>query len=139
MIKYPARYISEGSLYSIRFLDIDAVTQGATLEELLLNAQDILSLVIEEDIKRNLDIPGPSNVTGEDVVYVEPYPEVAVSLFLKQLRKDSNLTQKQVAEKIRIPYQSYQKIEKGLRPNITLKTLRKLARAFDKKLEIKFK
>ncbi|MCD4784777.1 MAG: type II toxin-antitoxin system HicB family antitoxin [Candidatus Eremiobacteraeota bacterium] len=139
MFQYPAKFIKEDKFYSLKFIDIDAVTQGKTMEELLLNAQDILSLVIEEDLKRNKEIPTPSKVYGENILYIQPYPEIGISLFLRHLRKESHLTQKQIAEKVNIPYQSYQKIERGLRANITLKTLFKLAKAFEKKLIIDFK
>lgn len=139
MIQYPAKFIKEEKFYSLKFIDIDAVTQGKTMEELLSNARDILSLVIEEDLKRNKEISLPSEAFGDNIIYIEPYPEASISLILKQLRSEKNFTQKQVAEKINIPYQSYQKIERGQRANITLKTLFKLARAFDKKLIIDFK
>jgi len=139
MFQYPAKFIKEDKFYSLKFIDIDAVTQGKTMEELLLNAQDILSLVIEEDLKRNKEIPAPSKIYGENILYIQPYPEIGISIFLRHLRKESHLTQKQIAEKVNIPYQSYQKIERGLRANITLKTLFKLAKAFDKKLIIDFK
>ncbi len=73
---YPARYIKEEKFYSLKFIDLDAITQGETMEELLINAQDILSLVIEEDMKRDREISPPSKVEGEDIVYVEPYQRV---------------------------------------------------------------
>ena len=138
MIKYPAQYIKEENFYSIRFIDIDAVTQGKTMEELLLNAKDILSLVIEEDLKRSKEIPDPSVIKGENILYVEPYSHVVLSLLVRQLRKEENLTQKQVADRINMAYQSYQKIEHCQRSNITLKTLQKLAQAFGKNIEIRF-
>ena len=49
---------------------------------------------------------------------------------IKQLRIDSKLTQKQVAEKIGIAYQSYQAYETGITVP-TLKNLLKLCEIFE--------
>ena len=49
---------------------------------------------------------------------------------IKQLRIDSKLTQKQVAEKIGITYQSYQSYETGITVP-TLKNLLKLCEIFE--------
>jgi predicted RNase H-like HicB family nuclease len=52
--------------YFVRFVDIpEAFTQGATLEECLRNAEEVLSLVLEERLEENRPMPAPlSTVAG---------------------------------------------------------------------------
>ncbi|MCD4784984.1 MAG: helix-turn-helix domain-containing protein [Candidatus Eremiobacteraeota bacterium] len=145
-MKYPAKFEKEiledhdnMTAYSLQFIDFpDAITQGESLEELVEMGQDVLSMVIESMIEDNEEVPLPSKVEGEDILHITPYPEIEIPLVLKNMRKEAGLTQKQVAEKLRIPWQTYQKIERAKKSNITLRTLFKLARAFGKKLEIGF-
>jgi transcriptional regulator with XRE-family HTH domain len=48
---------------------------------------------------------------------------------VRELRKARNLTQEQFAERGGFDYKYYQHLEAGRRPNMTLPTLEKLARA----------
>ena len=145
-MKYPAKFEKERlkehnnkTVYSLQFIDFpDAVTQGETLEELEEMGQDVLSMVIESMIEDNEEIPMPSDFKGEDILQIAPYPEIEIPVVLKKMRKEAGLTQKEIAKKLELPWQTYQKIERAKKSNITLKTLNKLAKAFGKRLEIGF-
>ncbi|GEM_PF-2457455 len=78
MIKYPARYEKESeAMYSLGFIDFPgAITQGKDMEELHHNGQDVLSLAIKFNLDRDLDIPEPSQIEGDDIILVEPFPEI---------------------------------------------------------------
>ena len=78
MIKYPARFEKESEeMYSLGFIDFPgAITQGENMEELRYRAQDVLSLSIQYYLNRDLDIPAPSQTEGDDIIWVEPFPEI---------------------------------------------------------------
>jgi predicted RNase H-like HicB family nuclease len=78
MVKYPARYKKESdAMYFLEFIDFPgAMTSAESMKELHDNAQDVLSLAIKYSLNRDIDIPGPSEVDGNDVIMVEPSPEV---------------------------------------------------------------
>lgn len=61
-----------------------------------------------------------------------------VSGQMEELRLKKHLTQKQLADKARIPQQEISKIEKGER-NITLETLEKIAVGLGRRVTVSFK
>ncbi|MDQ7825886.1 MAG: hypothetical protein RDV48_23995 [Candidatus Eremiobacteraeota bacterium] len=78
MMRYPARYQKESdTMYFIEFIDFPhAITQGKNLDELRSRSQDVLSMAIKHNLNRDIAIPEPSQVEGDDVIWVEPYPEI---------------------------------------------------------------
>ena len=144
MIKYPARYehdkIGKEKGYYLEFIDIpDAFTQGYTIEELYEMGQDVLSLILEDYLDENKEIPIPSTIEGDNILHIEPYPEIAIPLMMKKLRREMGLTQEEAAKKLQISYQTYKKIEEGQRVNPTLKILERIASLFNLKLILDFK
>jgi antitoxin HicB len=143
MISYPARFkpdkINGENAFFLQFIDFpEAFTQGYTLEELYEMGQDVLSLILEDYLEDNRELPDPSCIKGNDVIVIEPYPRIAIPIILKKIRKENCLTQKDVASKLGVSYQTYQKMERGQSVNPTLATLEKLARAFKLKLLLDF-
>lgn len=134
MISYPAKIQKEGKFYEVRFIDLpDAITQGETMEELMENAEDVISLALIYFLDQNKEIPQPSKVEGKDIVYIHPRYDVALPIMLKKRRKELNWSQSEAASKMNVKYQTYQKLEKA-RINPTLKTLERAARVLGKKL-----
>jgi len=77
MIKYPARYRQDGDFLFAKFIDIpEAYTQGETMKELRDNAKDALSLIIEDYLDDNQRIPDPSEVSGDDIIWIEPTAKI---------------------------------------------------------------
>ncbi|MDR1362884.1 MAG: type II toxin-antitoxin system HicB family antitoxin [Spirochaetaceae bacterium] len=122
----------EGSEYIARFPDMpNIVTCGFSHEEALAMAQEALEGCMESDISRGLPIPQP--------VYKEGYPihlanHIALSLRLRELRGEQSQTD--IARKLGISYQAYQRLENPRKSNPTIKTLEKIARAFGRELNI---
>ncbi len=136
MLSYPARYepAEEGG-YTIEFPDLDIMTEGDTMAELIEMAEDALSGVLAVRYDENLEIPEPSELEGENIIFITVPPEVAVPVLFRKWRKEQGLSQGEIAEKIKAPYQTIQKLEKiGCNP--TIKTLRKVAKALGKNLLI---
>jgi antitoxin HicB len=74
MTAYPAKFEAavEGG-YVVEFVDIPScVTEGDTLEEAKRMAKDALSGVIAALDARNIAIPKPSRLDGNDIYYIEP-------------------------------------------------------------------
>jgi antitoxin HicB len=59
-----------------------------------------------------------------------------VALLLRKLRADQS--QIEIARKLNISYQVYQRLENPRKSNPTLKTLEKIARVYGKKMELDF-
>lgn len=137
MLAYPARIVKEDGAFLVTFPDLENVaTFGTTIEEALQNAEDALNGCLASDFERNFSIPEPSNISGDDVHTITVAPHVAVAIMLRKLRADES--QVEIARKLNIAYQVYQRLENPRKANPTLKTLEKIARVFGKHVELGF-
>jgi antitoxin HicB len=135
MIAYPARFekAEEGG-YVVEFMDIPAcVTEGDTLEEAKVMAQEALSGVLASMDSRKIKIPTPSEVAGDDIYYIEPDLRIAFAIVLKQERERQGLTHKPVAERMHVQWAYYQRIENPRKSNPTLATIEKLQTVFSRR------
>jgi antitoxin HicB len=137
MLKYPAKIYREGEHYLVSFPDLENVnTFGSTLEEALQNAEEALNGCLESDFERNFHISAPSRCEGKGIHCIPVKPHIAVALLLRKLRADQS--QIEIARKLNISYQVYQRLENPRKSNPTLKTLEKIARVYGKKMELDF-
>jgi antitoxin HicB len=132
MITYPARFeAAEEGGYVVEFLDIPScVTEGDTLEEAKIRAQEALSGVLASLDSSKIKIPEPSKASGEDIYSIEPDLKIAFAITLKKEREKRGLTQKEVAEQMNVQPAFYQRIENPRKSNPTLGTIEKLQRVF---------
>lgn len=136
---YPATitYDPGDNSYLVEFIDLPGcITEGDTLEEAVSNGREALTGFLASLFERNIPIPEPSTVRKKNIYLVEPEPDVAVPVMLRQLRESSKLTQSDVARVLGISYQAYQRLEKPGKSNPTMKTLERLARVFHKSLHL---
>lgn len=130
MISYPARFTEDDDGWCVEFPDLEGcLTQGENLEEAKWMAQDALSLYLESLDSRKIYIPEPSNIQGDDIIYISPRLNVSFAITIKHQREKLGLTQKQVAEKAGIKWAFYQRIENPRRSNPTLATIEKVQNA----------
>ena len=137
-IEYPIKIHKavEGGYWG-EFPDLPGcVTEGDTVEELLKMAKEALSGWLAVRFERNFDIPEAKSLRGKNIRWVEPKPEVSVPLLIRKIRNELGLSQRQVAQRLDIKYQSYQTFENPRIANPTIKQLSKLADAVGKKLVI---
>jgi antitoxin HicB len=121
-----------GELYVARFPDMPNIqTCGDTHEEALMMAKDALEGCLESDISRGLTIPPPSYNGGYPVTVAS---HIALSLRLRDLRGEHS--QSDIARKLGLSYQSYQRLENPRKANPTVKTLEKIARIYQRELNI---
>ena len=137
-IEYPLKIhkVEEGG-YWAEFPDLPGcITEGDSEEELLSMAKDALSGWLAVRFERNFAIPEAKFLKGKNIRWVEPNPGVGIPLMIRKIRNELGLSQKEVAHRLHIAYQSYQAWENPNIANPTLKQLSKLAGAVGKKLII---
>ncbi|MDR0685650.1 MAG: type II toxin-antitoxin system HicB family antitoxin [Spirochaetaceae bacterium] len=118
----------EGNMFIVQFPDMPNIqTFGNTHEEALAMAQEALEGCLESDISRGLPIPPPAYKGGYPVL-------VALSLRLRELRGEQSQTD--IARKLGLSYQSYQRLENPCKANPTVKTLERIARVYGRELNI---
>ena len=141
MLEYPAIVHTEADGYWIEFPDLKGcITEGDTMEELLYNAQEALSLYLESFENRETlpESSKPETIKADKIVMVEPLPDVLIPIMLKKIRKEKKLSQNDMAKMLEVSYQAYQKLENIKKFNARIKTLEKIARVLGKKISIHF-
>lgn len=137
MITYPAlfEYDDEDEVYNVRFPDLPGCfTYGETIEEAKAMAKEALTGYLQSVDARRMRLPDPSTLEGDEVVYVEPETPVAFAIWLRRQREALGLSQSDVAKRLGIKYQTYQRIESPSRTNPTLKTIMRVEEVFNQKL-----
>jgi antitoxin HicB len=122
----------EGDEYIAQFPDMpNVVTCGFTHEEALAMAKEALEGCLEVDISHGNEIPLPSYSKGYPIPVAS---HIALSLKLRELRGGQSQTN--IAEKLGLSYQAYQRLENPRKANPTVKTLEKIARVYGRELSI---
>jgi len=137
MLQYPATVKKTAESYLVSFVDFENIsTWGETFEKALVNAEEALNGCLESDFERGFSIPEPAKRKGRSVHYVPVRPHIAVALMLRKLR--AGRSQREIARKLDISFQVYQRLENPRKSNPTLKTLEKVARVYGKHVALGF-
>ena len=122
--------------YAVSFPDLpNVLTYGDTKEEALYNAWEALNGVLESELSSGGSLPEePKAGPREGLFPVAVEPHVAVAYQLRRLRGSES--QSEVARRLGITYQAYQRLENPVKGNPSVKTLERVARALGKKLEV---
>ena len=137
MITYPALFVydEEEKAYNVRFPDLPGCfTYGETIDEAKAMAKEALTGFLQSVDARKLRLPDPSRLKGDEVIYIEPETPVAFAIWLRKQREALGLSQSDVAKKLGIKYQTYQRIENPSKTNPTLKTIMRVEKVFNQKL-----
>ncbi|MDR1869670.1 MAG: type II toxin-antitoxin system HicB family antitoxin [Treponema sp.] len=122
----------EGDVYIAQFPDMpNVVTCGFTHEEALAMAKDALDGCLEVDISQGNSVPPPSYTGGYTVTVAN---HIAVALQLRELRGEQSQTD--IARRLGLSYQAYQRLENPRKANPTVKTLEKIAHVYGRELSI---
>ena len=134
---YTAQVTRAEGVYVVSFLDFPNVnTYGETEADAIKYAHEALNLTLEVDFERGFSLPEPKAVPGRGTITVRVQPNIAIAYQLRRLRQ--NQTQAEVAKKVGISYQAYQKLENPRKCNPTVKTLEKISAAMGKTLDVVF-
>lgn len=133
-------YEKKSKTYGVRFADHPGiVTYGRTFEEAIKMAEEALSAALESDFDRDQPLPvnhKPKSKHGEKIVFIFLEPEIRMAYLLRAWREDAGLSQKQLAERLEVSFQAYQRMERPGRSNLTVATLQRIAQALHKSLMI---
>ncbi|MCL2481074.1 MAG: type II toxin-antitoxin system HicB family antitoxin [Spirochaetaceae bacterium] len=124
----------EGKEFIAQFPDMpNIVTCGFSHEEALTMAKEALEGCLESDISRGFSVPPPKYKKGYPITVAS---HIVLSLRLRELRGEQSQTD--IARKLGLSYQAYQRLENPRKANPTVKTLEKIARVYGRELSIAF-
>ena len=127
MIHYQLKVHKDGETYWGDFPDLEGCfTQATSKEELAANGLEALTGWIGSVVERGFKIPRPAYRAPGSLSIVLPLA-MSVALQLRWIREDRRLSQQDVARRLGISYQAYQRFEHPFKANPNLKTLEKLA------------
>ena len=122
----------DGDILIVQFPDMPNIqTFGTSHEEALAMAKEALEGCLESDISRGIPIPPPLYSKGYPVTVSS---HIALSLQLRELRGAQSQTD--IAKKLGLSYQAYQRLENPRKSNPTIKTLERIAHVFDRELKV---
>ena len=135
---YTAIIKKSNGAYLVEFPDIPSInTYGETIENALKNAKEALNGCLESDFERGFQLPKSSKKETKSTYSIEVEPHIALAYQLRKIR--NGLSQSEIAKKLGISYQAYQKLENPRKCNPTVKTLEKISEVFGKNLVISLK
>jgi len=114
-------------------------TFGRDWEEAEDMASEALNVALESDFDRGIKLPAlrkPRVGKEERVVLVPLEAEVRMAFVLREWRENAGFTQQEMASRLSVSYQAYQRMERPGRSNLTVSTLDRIARALDRDLVI---
>lgn len=114
------------------------ITYGTDRDHAIEMASEALNATLETEFDRNLPLPDPSSRPrtrkGQESVFVHLAPEVRTAFLLRVWREEAGLSQGQLARRLGISTQAYQRMERPGRSNLTVATLDRIASALGKHL-----
>ena len=136
---YAVVFFEKGSkTYGVRFPEHPGiVTYGYTFEDAVELSKEALSAALESDFDRDQPLPvsrRPKAKNSDKVIFVSLEPEIRMAYLLRSWREASGLSQKQLALRLGISFQAYQRMERPGRSNLTVATLQRIAHALNKAL-----
>lgn len=133
---YPAyiKHCESDDVFEVEFPDLPGcLTYGETFDDACKNASEALTGYLESVMCREVHFRAPSKLLP-DTICIEPEKSVAFALWLRSKRKDAGLTLCEVADRLDVRYQVYQRLEDPSKTNPTLKTLAKLEQVYNEKI-----
>ena len=91
-ILYPAHITQNDNRYLVSFPDLaEAITEGETLEEALLNATDVLTLTLEGRMEEHIKIPPPSQQANAHLI--SPSARVQAALLIRLVKNKHTIAE----------------------------------------------
>ena len=132
---YFANIKKEDDIFVVSFPDFPNInTYGETLKEAKIMAHDALNLTLGYDSERGFVLPDKTEIKDGFRIKVEE--NIHLSSLFRSLR--GSRPQSEIAKKLGISYQAYQKLENPDKCNPTIQTLEKVASVFENEVNIDF-
>jgi DNA-binding XRE family transcriptional regulator len=133
-VLYPLR----GHEIGVRFTEHPTInTFGRNRVHAIEMAEEALNGALESELDRNLVLPSthrPKVARGEEAVFVHLAPEVRTAYLVRAWRNEAGLSQSEMAKRLGVSCQAYQRMERPGRANLTVAMLDKIAAAVGKSL-----
>jgi antitoxin HicB len=110
------------------------MTDGNSLDDAKAMAAEAVGGLLETYLEHDFPFTIPPVTDSPDWYEIPLTPGLAFALWLRKARLSRSMTLADVADKMGVKYQAYQKLENPRTANPTLKTLKKLERVFDTEL-----
>ena len=110
------------------------ITYGSSQDEAKDMATEAVTGLLESYLEHGDRFVIPRATTAKGWCNIEVEPGLAFALWLRNTRLSHNMTLADVAEKMGVKYQVYQKLEHPKTANPTLKTIKKLETIFGQEL-----
>ncbi|HXH73434.1 MAG TPA: type II toxin-antitoxin system HicB family antitoxin [Bacteriovoracaceae bacterium] len=128
LIRYQAKITKDGDGYMVSFPDLPGCFSCAdSFEEALFNAKEAMDLYLEEAMNPDWALPEPKERKGRNYHWIIPSPEISIPLTIRELREKSEVSQMEVARRLNMKVQQYQKLEYPRKSNPTTKSLMAVA------------
>jgi antitoxin HicB len=132
---YYADIKKEDDVFVVSFPDFPNInTFGETFDSAIIMAHEALNLTLGYDSERGFSLPERTEI--EDGIKIKVEENIHLSSLFRSLR--GKRPQSEIAKKLGISYQAYQKLENPDKCNPTIRTLEKLASVFDNEVYIDF-
>ncbi|GHU19957.1 hypothetical protein FACS1894163_12970 [Spirochaetia bacterium] len=129
---YNCEITQDGDRFDVVFPDMTNIqTCGFSHEEALAMAKEALDGCLESDVAHGRDIPAPSFKDGFPIAVAS---HIVVAMRIRQLRGEQSQTD--IARKLGLSYQAYQRLENPGKANPTVKTLERIAHVFGQELNV---
>ncbi|MEY4910346.1 MAG: hypothetical protein RL761_9 [Pseudomonadota bacterium] len=120
--------------YTVTFPDIpEAITEGDTKDECQHNAQEVLTLCLEQRMDDGETIPDASTIKGG--IWIEPSAAMQAAVLVRAWRTKQGKTVSEIARTLNTSWAAAQKLESH-RANPTLRQLERTAAALGKRLHV---
>src|SRR3989344_3829072 len=109
-VLYPAifEYDKSEKRYTVHFPDLsEAITEGETFEEALLNASEVLTLTLEGRIDEDMEIPTPSR--RKDAKLIAPSARAQAALLMRWAK--GNHTTAEIARALHTSWPAIARLE----------------------------
>lgn len=135
-ISYRCHISKENEHYLVKFPSLpDCLTEGVSMNEALLNAEEALTLTLEGRIEEGLDIPPPDTRAQKNEMLICPSPRVQAALLIRMTRAETTLSE--LARSLNSSWASVSRVED---PHhwTTLRQLSRTAAVLGHKLVLSF-
>lgn len=120
--------------FTVTFPDLpEAITEGDDRDAALFNAQEVLTLCLEQRMADGDTIPTAKDVEGGE--WIEPAAAVQAALLVRQAREAQGKTLADMARALHTSWPAAQRLEQA-GSNPTLKQLERAAAALGKRLVV---
>ncbi|MBI4041331.1 MAG: helix-turn-helix transcriptional regulator [Deltaproteobacteria bacterium] len=123
---FHAKIKKEENGYQIQFIELpNVVTFSEKKENIIGIAREALVGCVEADLDRLLDLPLPKKIKAKNIISISLPLHLSCVILFKKLRHKERLTTAEIAKKLGISRQAYERLESS-RANPSAETIERV-------------